>query len=208
MIAYILAGLVLVVLSGLLFHRYWFCRQPRRRVPRTPKSIVSPANGRLTVIKQFSTPRTTVQKWNRGSVEVLCEDVAPRGWFLLIVMTPLNVHYQRAPSDATLLDERYHAGSFRNAVKNAEQLLTLGNERNEMLFEGTYGRFKVVQIAGFLARRITSFLNKGQAVRKGEVIGFINLGSQVAVVLPENVELAVREGETLIDGESILGVWT
>ncbi len=207
MLAFTLAAATLLAAALLLFHRFWFCRQPRRRIPRTPRAIVSPANGRLAVVKRFSTRQLTVKKWNRGSVELLCADVAPRGWFLLIVMTPLHVHYQRAPSDGTLLQEEYRPGRFHNAVRRAEQLVTLENERNEMLFRNRYGRFKVAQIAGYLARRITSYLNRGQRVRRGEPIGFINLGSQVALILPENVTITAREGMTLIDGETIIAYW-
>lgn len=206
MIAYLLATLVLTGLILFLFHQLWFCRRPARKVPRKP-GIVSPANGRVAVVQRFTSPRARVKKWNRGSVELLCSDVARRGWLVLIVMTPLHVHYQRAPDKGTLVRERYRPGTFRNAVANAEELGTLENERNELLFENDHGRFKVAQIAGVLARRITSYRTAGDAVKRGDLLGFINLGSQVALILPEHVELSVAPGDTVIDGETLLGVW-
>jgi phosphatidylserine decarboxylase len=91
------------------------------------------------------------------------------------MMTPLNVHYQRAPSDATLIEQTYVSGKKKNAMRRAKNLTaTLQNEYNAMLFERNDGiRFKVIQIAGFLAKRIVSYVNVGNDVIQGEVIGLI-----------------------------------
>jgi phosphatidylserine decarboxylase len=92
-----------------------------------------------------------------------------------IMMTPLNVHYQRASSSATLIEQTYVSGKKRNAMRKAKNLTaTLQNEYNALLFERDDGiRFKVIQIAGFVARRIVSYVKKGDAVKQGEVIGLI-----------------------------------
>jgi phosphatidylserine decarboxylase len=81
----------------------------------------------------------------------------------------------------------------------------LENERNEMLFETKIGKIKVVQIAGFLARRIKCFVKHDQKVEKGEEIGFITFGSQVALLLPDRFTPSVKAGERVVDGETILG---
>ncbi|MDR2415538.1 MAG: phosphatidylserine decarboxylase [Candidatus Peribacteria bacterium] len=92
-----------------------------------------------------------------------------------IMMTPLNVHYQRAPSTATLIEQIHSSGKKKNAMRKAKKLIaTLQNEYNAMLFERNDGiRFKVIQIAGFVAKRIVSYLKKGDIVNQGEVIGLI-----------------------------------
>jgi phosphatidylserine decarboxylase len=89
-----------------------------------------------------------------------------------IMMTPLNVHYQRAPSTATLMEQVYVPGKKKNAMRKAKKLTaTLQNEYNAMLFERNDGvRFKVIQIAGFLAKRIVPYLNVGDEVKQGEII--------------------------------------
>ena len=93
-----------------------------------------------------------------------------------------------------------------NAVVGAENLLTLENERNEILMDtGTRGKIKIVQIAGYVARRITSFVKKNQNVDKGEELGFIGFGSQVALILPETVQVAVKVGDRVVDGETVMG---
>jgi len=196
-----------LILAFFLYWRFWFGRQPRRAVPPDERTIVSPANGKLVVIRKFDVKKSSsalAKKWNGGSVDVLCKDVAPKGWFVLIMMTPLNVHYQRAPIAGRVVNVKYVKGKFLNAVKNPERLLTLENEKNEITFQGARGKVKVVQIAGVLARRIRAFVAKNDKVEKGGVVGFINLGSQVAIVLPESVKLNVKVGDVVIDGETII----
>lgn len=209
-IVYGLLFLILLLIVAFSLFRLWFCRKPARIIPKATRSIVSPANGTVAVVQRFDTTKSKTlkaKKWNRGSVEFLARDVAKKGWFVLIVMTPLNVHYQRAPFAGNVIGTLYAKGKFHNAVKEAEKLLTLENERNEILLETKRGKLKIVQIAGVLARRIECFVQNDQKVEKGEAIGFINLGSQVALVLPEKVTLSVKPGERVVDGETIIGVW-
>ncbi len=201
----IVYALLFLIIALLLFWRLWFCRQPLRSIPKNPKLIVSPANGTVAVVKQFNAKKVKAKKWNTGSVEFLAEDVAKKGWFVLIVMTPLHVHYQRAPAAGTVVATRYTKGTFHNAVKDPARLITLENEKNEILFKTMHGRFKIVQIAGVVARRISCYVEKDQKVEKGEPIGFINIGSQVAIVLPDKTKLRIKEGDTVIDGETVIG---
>ncbi|HLP20330.1 MAG TPA: phosphatidylserine decarboxylase, partial [Chitinophagales bacterium] len=76
----------------------------------------------------------------------------------------------------------------------------------EFLMETTTGKkYKVVQIAGFVARRIVDYTANEQEVKQGDVIGLIKFGSQVSVLLPHDVAVDVKVGDVTIDGESILG---
>ena len=205
-----LVGICLLILGSviLLFGLFWlwFARQPQRRIPSEEEVIVSPANGRVARIMRFNGAidgSLTAKKWNRGTAVLETGDVAKRGWFVLIMMTPLNVHWQRAPLSGTVIGTKHVPGRFLNAVSDAGSLTALQNERNEILMKTKKGNIKVVQIAGFLARRISCFVQKKQAVKKGDVIGFISFGSQVALLLPENARLEIVEGKHIKDGERI-----
>jgi phosphatidylserine decarboxylase len=66
-------------------------------------------------------------------------------------------------------------------------------------------KYKVIQIAGFLARRIVDMTVPNQVVKQGDVIGLIKLGSQVTVLLPHDVTVLVKNGDVTVDGETILG---
>jgi phosphatidylserine decarboxylase len=68
-------------------------------------------------------------------------------------------------------------------------------------------RFKIllVQIAGFVARRIVCYAKAGDSMRKGEIFGLIRFGSRVDLYLPIVVKSIVRVGQHVKGGESIIG---
>ena len=67
-------------------------------------------------------------------------------------------------------------------------------------------KVKVIQIAGFLARRIKCYIKKNQKVNKGQKIGMIALGSQTTLVIPAGVELEVKINDKVKAGESVIAV--
>ena len=91
----------------------------------------------------------------------------------------------------------YIQGKFLNAVKNAEAMQCFfENERNEILIKGKI-TCKVIQIAGYVARRIECFVKEQQNINAGEIIGLINLGSQCAIILSKNIKLTIKEGDKI-----------
>ena len=123
-----------------------------------------------------------------------------------IMMTPLNVHYQRSPNNATLIEQIYVKWSKRNAMKTDPTMKsTLQNEYNAMLFEmDNWVRYRVVQIAWTVARRIVSFLGIDDSALQWEVIWLIRFGSQVTVIFDNNVEVIAKVWDKVIDGETVL----
>ena len=123
-----------------------------------------------------------------------------------IMMTPLNVHYQRSPSNATLIEEKYVRGKRRNATKTDPTMKsTLQNEYNAMLFEtDNWVRYRIVQIAWTLARRIVSFVDIDDEVEQWEVIWLIRFGSQVTIIFDSNVEVLANIWDKVVDGETVL----
>ena len=80
----------------------------------------------------------------------------------------------------------------------------LVNEKAEILIEGSDYTIKVVQIAGFLAKRIETFVEPGDEIQKGDIIGLINLGSQALLVAPDTLNIQIKKGEKVKAGESVL----
>ena len=79
------------------------------------------------------------------------------------------------------------------------------NEKQEFLLATDLGNIKVIQIAGFLARRTRSFVAEGTQVKKGKKLGVILLGSQTALLFPKkDFILKVQVGEKVRAGETIL----
>lgn len=197
--------LIAVILLMLAFYRFWFLRQPDRVVPQDSLAFVSPANGLIAAVVEWD---STLLEWEKdgAAVRVWTNDIGPKGYLIAIEMNVMNVHYQRAPMDGSFVVKDYTEGKFKNALVKANNFgLRMENERSSLLFETESGmRYKVVQVAGFLARRIVDYMEPGQKVKQGDVIGLIKLGSQVGLILPEGVEPMVKPGDIVTDGETIL----
>jgi len=197
-----------IALTVFLFTYYqvWFLRQPQRNIPANNHVFVSPANGKIVSIHPWSSQTLVVTKEEYGAINVWTKDVDTAGTIISIQMDVTNVHYQRAPVDGKVVNETYTHGSFHNAVQMSNEYgIRFENEHNEYLMETPSGKkYKVIQIAGFLARRIVDYTKPEQAVKQGDVIGLIKLGSQVTVILPHDVQVLVKNGDVTVDGETIL----
>jgi phosphatidylserine decarboxylase len=194
------------ILIGLIFYFFYFLRQPERSIPGDEQLFVSPANGKIIAIIENPTEESILYKNNSKVLDNFIAGIGSGATMVSIMMTPLNVHYQRAPNNARLIEQLYVPGKKSNAMKNSDSLkATLQNEYNAMLFEREDGiRFKVIQIAGFLARRIVSYLKVDDVVQQGDVIGLIKFGSQVTIIFDHNAEVIVHTGDIVVDGETVL----
>jgi phosphatidylserine decarboxylase len=204
---YLLVCLVAVVLFCALFYKFWFLRQPVRNVPHDNHLFVSPANGKVVSITTWNKNYLAVTKGQYGLISVWAADVDTAGYMISIQMDPTHVHYQRAPLDAKIISHKHSTGSFDNALGSDNPYgIRFENEHNEILLQTSdSNRYKIVQIAGFVARRIVDFVQPDQNVKQGDVIGLIKLGSQVTVILPHNTKINTKVGVTVIDGETVLG---
>ncbi|MBD3312854.1 phosphatidylserine decarboxylase family protein [Candidatus Woesearchaeota archaeon] len=206
-VIYILSSIITIIILIFLFYHLWFLRKPHRNIPS--KGIVSPADGKIIKILSIDGSSAIIKKHPVGKIKAFTKDVAKKCWVIVIVMTPLNVHFQRAPADARVLKVRYMEGRLLNAVLGSDQLeATVENEKNEILMQTEYGRMKVIQIAGLVAKRIVCFAGKNQNIKKGQEIGLIKFGSQVCLVVPRSrgLKLKVEEGEKVVDGETVIAV--
>jgi len=118
-------------------------------------------------------------------------------------MSPFNVHINRAPADGKIISVRHEKGKFFAAFNLEKSLM---NEKNEIAIENRIiGKIKVIQIAGFLARRVICNVKKDEKVNKGQRIGKIVLGSQVSLILPaKNVSITAKKGQKVSAGKTII----
>ena len=113
-----------------------------------------------------------------------------------------DVHVNRSPVAGKVVATAYHKGAFLNASldKASEQ-----NERQNIVIEMASGqKIGVVQVAGFVARRILLEAAVGDHLNVGQQYGIIRFGSRVDVWLPAEIPVNVLVGQTAIAGESIL----
>jgi phosphatidylserine decarboxylase len=123
-----------------------------------------------------------------------------------IFLSIFNVHINRSPTSARVIQMRYSPGLFLNAMRPDSAL------RNENLWIGLeeeaapHRRIIVRQIAGLFARRIVCNLRPGEVIERGHKFGMIKLGSRTELILPreEGLQVEVRTGEKVKAGSSVM----
>jgi phosphatidylserine decarboxylase len=104
-------------------------------------------------------------------------------------MSPLDVHVNRAPCEGRISKVVHRPGDFALAFKKD---IDKENERNNILIEHDNEKILVVQIAGFLARRIITYIRENNPIRQGDPIGMIAFGSRVDIYFPKTYEPVVQ----------------
>ena len=165
----------------------FFFRNPKRKIPSLENVILSPADGKIIFVGECEEDRFLKKKVLKVS----------------IFMSIFDVHLNRAPASGKVLQRSYLPGRF--LVANVEKSSLL-NEQNAMILE-TEDRLKIllIQIAGFVARRIVCYAKADDTLRRGEIFGLIRFGSRVDLYLPTEVKAIVRIGQRVKGGESIIG---
>jgi phosphatidylserine decarboxylase len=175
-----------------------FFRDPERVVPQSDTAILSPADGRVTLITEVEPPLELQIEDGSGFAGLPAGPVTR----VSIFMSVADVHINRTPVGGTVRRVVYIPGRFVNAEldKASEE-----NERQHILVERTDGlRIGFTQIAGLVARRIVPFVKPGDILAKGQRVGLIRFGSRVDVYLPAGTDPRVMIGQTVIAGETVI----
>lgn len=165
----------------------WFFRNPERETPPDPDAYISPADGQVLKVSEVKEDRYLFREMKK--VEIF--------------MSPLDVHVNRVPRTGHVVDAVYNKGKFFNASLDKA---SADNEQNAVIVADESGReYMFVQISGFIARRIISYVRAGKEVEKGQRMGLIMFGSRLDVYLPPEAAVTVAPGDRVRAGESILG---
>ena len=175
---------------------FYFFRNPARVAPDRDGLIVSPACGHVSAITpHVALPAELTEAKNK---ELEYTRVS-------IFLNVFDVHVNRFPIAGQVKQMSYQPGAFMNAAfdKASEE-----NERAAVLFETEHKskthEMAVVQIAGWVARRIICNAKDGQAYKTADEFGIIRFGSRVDVYLPKGVNPMVCVGQRMIDGETVI----
>jgi len=168
---------------------YYFFRDPERKIIEDDTYLVSPADGIISTVAEVN-----------GPVELGLEN--KKFTKVSIFMNVFNCHVNRSPLKGEIEDIFYKPGKFLNASldKASEE-----NERNYFKIKDnkTADSIIVVQIAGLIARRIITQVQKKQMVNQGQRIGMIRFGSRVDVYYSGR-KIMVKVGQNVIAGESLI----
>lgn len=152
----------------------WFFRDPERLPPSDPRVLVCPADGRVI---QAGPARVSV------------------------FMNVFDVHVCRTPAAGRVVSVTHESGRFLAAFKDAASEV---NERAVLVVETPSGKVRFVLVAGLVARRIVTWVKPGQTLTAGQRVGLIRFGSRVDVDLPAGVTPAVRVGDRVQAGTTVL----
>jgi phosphatidylserine decarboxylase len=174
-------GLVLIWVAFVQFFR-----NPVREINIADNQIIyAPADGKICVIEEVTEKEYFKDKRMQVS----------------IFMSPTNVHVNRNPVSGTINYFKYHAGKYLVAwhPKSSEE-----NERTTVVYG--FGEVEILmrQIAGALAKRISTYVETGDKVAQGEDMGFIKFGSRVDLYLPLNATIEVKMDQKVKGNKTVI----
>jgi phosphatidylserine decarboxylase len=177
------APAALIGLGGLISYLFLF-RDAPRAIPSQPGVVLCPADGRVVRIDKARDP------------------YADRDALRISVFTSLfNAHANRASVDGVIREVRYSPGQLVNTDldKSSGQ-----HERNALVIESNGQIVTLVQVAGFVARRILCWVKPGDTLTRGQRYGLIRFGATVDVYLPAHAVPKVAPGDKVSAATTIL----
>lgn len=178
---------ILAVATIIYFLIIQFFRYPQRTINQNESVILSPADGKICVIKET---------YENEYLKTNCLQVS-------IFMSPTNVHINWIPVPGRITYMKHKDGEFYAAFKDksAEE-----NERTTTAVQLKDGREIVMsQVAGAMARRIINYVEVGDVVDQTTELGFIRFGSRVDLYLPTGTKLLVKLNDKVKGSQTIIG---
>jgi phosphatidylserine decarboxylase len=178
-------AIVIIAIGGMLAA---FFRDPQRHAVGRADTVVSGADGRICDISVASLPGT---------------DETALYTRISVFMSPLDVHVNRASVSGDVTALAHAKGEFRAAFRD---VASVHNERNLIIIKDDNGYdHALIQVAGYLARRIVCYLRLHQRLERGQRIGLIMFGSRVDHFMPRQYRVVVQVGDRVRAGETIIG---
>lgn len=161
-----------------------FFRDPRRHYSGPEGVVLAAADGLVTAVEEVVDPEIGPGPYRR----------------IVTFLSVFDVHVQRCPVAGEVVFSALLRGQ-----KLAAYRADVGdkNERYTNVFLRPNGdRIGVRQLAGLIARRVVSYLGKGDRRQRGELMGVIKFGSRVDLYVPATYEVLVRKGDRVRVGET------
>ena len=204
-----------------------------RRIDSAVNSIVSPVDGTVSNAGDIRAGSVIQAKGIEYSLEdLLATDldeahVYKNGYFATMYLAPYNYHRVHMPFDGELFAARYVPGNLFSVneatVANVKGLFRR-NERLIMHFETAHGTGVLIFVGALNVGSISTpwtgelrprkrgvvdaldITTHATSMKKGDLLGWFNMGSTVIVLLPENSctwDDVLKPGATLRMGDAI-----
>ena len=177
-------SIVSVILFILFLIILYFFRDPDRIIPNE-EGILSPADGKIISIEKSKDSEFTENEMTR----------------ICIFLSIFDAHIARSPIKSSVIETRYFPGEFHfansiKAIENERLCVHLKSNLNE--------NFVLILYAGFIARRIVSYINTSSNLERGERVGIIKFGSRVDIYVPIDYATNLKTGDNVVAGETVL----
>lgn len=171
-----------IVFSLCLLLLFYFFRDIPYSIRRNPYQLHSPCEGTILAVSR-----------ERNLIHVA------------VFLSPLNVHIQYTPCEGQIIEQTYKKGEFNMAHLFEKSNY---NERMETVISNNiFGKVKILQIAGLLARSIVNFYTKGDILEQSVPLGLIRLGSRVDIILNDNKKyhlMPLKPGDKIKIGDPLI----
>lgn len=168
-------GLVILGLLGVLLILF---RDPQRPVPSVPAGLVSPIHGQVISISKIH------DHWlDRPSTHVRLR------------MSPVDVYSMRCPVEGKVMDQR--SGRDHDNPRIRQYAFWLRTDEGDDI---------VVSIRmSWLPKRACLYVQSGERLGQGQRCGYIYLGGEVDLWLPDHLRLDIEPGQRVVAGSMLLG---
>ncbi|MEJ2143043.1 MAG: phosphatidylserine decarboxylase [Gammaproteobacteria bacterium] len=170
-------GVIITPVWLLVLVVIWLYRDPVRKVPSSPRGVISPVEGSITVAEPHPDP-------------YLGRDAQ----LVRIHMALTSVYSIRGAVEGKIIQQWLDQESKgKHDIAHAIQIKT--DEEDDVV---------VVLRPGRIFKRLNCEANIGERIGQGHRCGIIPFGSEVDVYLPINASLNVTQGDKVVSGETIL----
>jgi phosphatidylserine decarboxylase len=177
--------LLIAPIAFFLFSLYFFRNPVRTADMHQTDELVSPADGKIIDID-----------YNNQLHEGLPVKLS-------IFLSPVDVHVNWMPCDATITHVQHFPGKYivAYAPKSSEI-----NERLDLDIRRSSDNRRLVvrQVAGFIARRIICWAQPGDILSENTKYGMIRFGSRVDIFLPQDSTILMKLNDRVIGGQDII----
>lgn len=160
---------------GLLFAGYLYTQRNPDRIPDSKEGMLSPSDGIILSIDNN---------------------------IVKIFLNLFDVHVQRSPLDGVVKSITEYEGDtgFCNVVDGCPEFNTFIST----IIETEYKDIEIIQKAGGIFSKPISFLQVGQRIERGEVIGKITFGSGCSTTIPNDFNIIVEKDQRVYAGQTII----
>ena len=198
-----------------------------RPITDNTDTIISPVDGFVSSAGKIQQNKIfQAKKFNYSLVDLMATDLDQaetyiNGQYVTIYLAPFNYHRVHAPLDGQLLAARYIPGdlfSVNQATVDRVNGIFRRNERLVMHFKTDYGPIVLVFVGALNVGSISTpwtgeifprkkgiveavdLSNYKSNIKKGDLLGWFNMGSTVILLLPKNF---CKLNENLLKGNSL-----